>query len=368
LQLPETPYHYNPELPAFYNTNQIRRLDNTPGDNPITDDGATLGRVLFYDTRLSANNSVSCASCHQQSHAFSDPRRFSIGFAGQTTDRHAMALVDLRYYGRGRFFWDERSATLEEQVLMPVQNKKEMGQTIPGLMNVLSADADYARLYQNAFSDQKVTPARTASALSQFVRSLVSYRSKYDQGLAGANAIDAQFLNFTEQENRGKAVFLNRCGNCHLPPNQGVIFSAQATQNNGVDGNEKVADLGVADVTLNRFHAGLFKSPSLRNIEYTGPYMHDGRFATLQEVIEHYSSGVKDHPNLDPRLGGPPGRLRMSPDQKASLLAFLKTLSDPEFIRDPKFSDPFQSQYSPIARPSPMRQAQNSKPVNGAIQ
>src|SRR5262249_53291249 len=161
------------------------------------------------------------------------------------------------------------------------------------------------------FGDRQVTAPRTASALAQFVRSLVSYRSKYDHGLASTGSISSDFSNFTPQENRGKAIFLNRCANCHLPPNQGVIFSSQAPQNNGLDDDARVPDLGLADVTFNRFQAGDSKSPSLRNIEYTGPYMHDGRLATLEDVIDHYSSGVKPHPNLDPRLGGPLGRLRI---------------------------------------------------------
>jgi cytochrome c peroxidase len=341
LKLPETPYHYADDLPSFYRSNPVRRLDNTPANNPITDHGATLGRVLFYDTRLSANNTVSCASCHRQENAFSDPRKFSIGFAGGSTDRHSMPLVDLRYYARGRYFWDERAATLEEQVLMPIQNSLEMGQNLPTLVNVLSSDMHYPALFKNAFGDETVTPQRVSSALAQFARSLVSYRSRFDRGLQRAGAIDADFDNFSAAENRGKSMFLNRCAQCHLPPGQGVIFSSQQTQNNGLDANTNVQDLGVADITFNRFQAGEFKAPSLRNIEYTGPYMHDGRFATLEQVVEHYSSGVKNHPNLDRRTG-PPGGRRMSPADKSSLVAFLKTLSDPEFIKDPRFSDPFE--------------------------
>lgn len=367
LNLPETPYHYgNDPLPSFYQSNPVRRLDNTPSENPITDAGATLGRVLFYDTRLSANNTVACASCHQQKHAFSDPRKLSTGFSGKQTDRNSMSLVDLRYYAPGRFFWDERARTLEEQVLMPIQNSHEMGQTLEKLIKILSADSDYALLYEKAFGDRQVTAVKTSSALAQFVRSLVSYRSKYDKGLARTESVALEFPNFTAAENRGKAVFLNRCGACHLPGNQGVIFSSQTPQNNGLDASEKVADLGVADVTFNRFEAGLFKSPSLRNVEYTAPYMHDGRFATLDEVVEHYNSGVKQHPNLDPRLGGPPGRLRINPAEKANLIAFLKTLSDPEFLRDPRFSDPFERKVSSTNTGSQVQQASYSKTNRGA--
>src|SRR5262249_29863033 len=144
LRLPEAPYRYaNVELPAHFRTPAARRFDNTPSSNPVTDHGATLGRVLFYDTRLSANNTVACGSCHHQRRAFVDPNRFSKGFEGKLTDRNSMSLVNLRFYARGRFFWDERARTLEEQVLMPIQSKIEMGQTLPGVIDVLSKDARY---------------------------------------------------------------------------------------------------------------------------------------------------------------------------------------------------------------------------------
>jgi cytochrome c peroxidase len=345
LRLPETPYRYaGVELPAHFNTQAVRRLDNTPSENPITDWGATLGRVLFYDTRLSANNTVACASCHQQKHAFSDPAgRFSKGFEGKHTDRNAMPLVEARFYQRGRFFWDERARTLEEQVLLPIQNQVEMGQDLGKLVALLGGDPDYTPLYRKAFGDPKVTKERTAKALAQFVRSLVSYQSKYDEGVVRVRSRTDDFPNFAREENRGKAVFMQQCAVCHLPGQQDAVFSAQTPQNNGLDANAKVADLGVGDTTLDRFDAGRFKSPSLRNVEYTAPYMHDGRFKTLEEVIDHYSTGIKPHPNLDGRLRGPGGGLRLGPGEKAALVAFLKTLSDPKFVTDPKFSDPFET-------------------------
>ncbi len=354
LKLPETPYQYaDIELPAHFKARAVRDLDNTPRDNPITDAGATLGRVLFYDTRLSANGTVACASCHHQKHAFSDPAgKFSKGYEGKHTDRNAMPLVEARFYGRGRFFWDERARTLEEQVLMPIQNKVEMGHELPKVMEVLANASEYPDLYRKAFGESNVTKERTAKALAQFVRSLLSYQSKYDEGVAKVRSSDDDFPNFTREENRGKTIFMNRCATCHMPGNQEAVFSTQTTQNNGLDADVKVADLGVADVNFDRNRAGHFKSPSLRNIEYTGPYMHDGRFAKLEDVIEHYSTGIKLHPNLDGRLrnaGGPPGAGRQtrgfqfSTGEKAALLAFLKTLSDPKFISDPKFSNPFET-------------------------
>jgi len=344
LRLPETPDRYaDVELPAHFKTAAVRRLDNTPSSNPVTDAGAALGRALFYDTRLSANNAVSCASCHQQRHAFSDPRKFSTGHEGRPTDRNAMPLVEVRYYARGRFFWDERAASLEDQVLMPVRNKVEMGQDVGRLVEIIAKDPNYPGLYRKAFGDPQVTRERTAMALAQFVRSLVSYRSRYDEGLAKARSRDDDFPNFTREENRGKAVFMRACASCHLPGGQDAAFTALAPLNTGLDADAKVADLGLADVTFNRFDAGRFKSPSLRNVEHTGPYMHDGRFQTLAEVVDHYGSGIKSHPNLDGRLRGPGrDRLRTSPGERAALVAFLKTLSDPAFLTDPKFSDPFE--------------------------
>src|SRR5205085_100427 len=159
LRLPEKPYNYAAvELPAHYRARAVRDLDNTPRDNPVTDAGATLGRVLFYDTWLSANNTVACASCHKQKHAFSDPAaRFSKGYEGKETDRNAMPLVEARFYARGRFFWDERAATLEDLVLMPIQNKVEMGHDLAKLMELLGSDADYALLYGKAFGDSRIT-------------------------------------------------------------------------------------------------------------------------------------------------------------------------------------------------------------------
>src|SRR5439155_5837366 len=173
LSLPTTPDRYTDlDLPAHFKTPAARRFDNTPFDNPVTDAGATLGRVLFYDTRLSANNTTACASCHQQSRAFVDRERFSKGFEGKLTDRNAMSLVNLRYYPRGRFLWDERARSLEEQVLMPIQSKVEMGQDLTRLTEVLAGDAHYPELFRKAFGDRQVTRQRVARALAQFLRAL----------------------------------------------------------------------------------------------------------------------------------------------------------------------------------------------------
>jgi cytochrome c peroxidase len=347
LHLPEKPYRYaDLDLPASFKTETARGFDNSPPGNPVTDHGAALGRVLFYDTRLSANNKVSCGSCHVQKHAFADPNRFSKGFAGKFTDRHAPSLANVRYALRGRFFWDERADNLEAAVLMPIQSKVEMGQDLTKVVEVLGKDARYAELSRKAFGDGKVTQERIARALAQFLRSMVSCRSKFDEGLAKATSINHKFPNFTEQENYGKAVFGARCATCHMANKlQGAHFSLGNSVNNGLDADHINTDGGVGDVSLNPRDLGRFKSPSLRNVEHTGPYMHDGRFDSLEKVIDHYSKGVKPHRNLDPRLQPGAAPLQMvsfTDSEKAALVAFLKTLTDERFLTDPKFSDPWK--------------------------
>jgi cytochrome c peroxidase len=339
LHLPESPDHYaNIDLPAHFRTPAARRFDNTPRNNQVTDAGATLGRVLFYDTRLSASNTVACASCHQQSRAFSDANRYSKGHEGKLTDRNAMALVELRYYPRGRFFWDERAKSLEDQVLMPIQSKREMGQDMTKLVAMFAKDENYPELYRKAFGDAEITPERTAKALAQFLRSMVSYQSRYDEGRAKAASVREDFDNFTPEENRGKSLFLANCATCHLPQGQDAHFIMDRPLNNGLDADVKNTDGGVGDVTLKTSEVGLFKSPSLRNVELTAPYMHDGRLTTLEAVIDHYTQDVRNHPNLDGRARRP----NLSRGEKTALVAFLKTLTDQKFISDPKYSDPFQ--------------------------
>ena len=336
VRLPSTPYRYAvTDLPPHFRASEF--TDNTPATNPITDAGATLGRVLFYDTRLSANDTKSCSSCHLQKHAFADPDRFSKGFDGKLTDRHAMNLTDVRYYPRARFFWDERGGNLEEMVLLPIENPIEMGQTVSRLPQKLAALDLYPELFRRAFGDPAITEERMARALAQFLRSLVSYQSHYDEGRARvASAVD-DFDNFTREENRGKALFLRNCASCHMPI-QDAHFFMIVPANNGLDDNIREADGGIGEITLNGGDLGRFKTPTLRNVEVAGPYMHDGRFATLEAVIDHYSRNFKPHPNLDFRMRP----LNFTDSEKAALLAFLKTLTDERFLTDPKFSDPFE--------------------------
>ncbi len=359
LNLADQPDNYaNPTLPAYLRSAYAQASDNTPANNPVTNAGATLGRVLFYDPLLSQNKTIACASCHVQKNAFSDTNVLSLGVTGEKTARNSMPIVDSRYYRNGRFFWDERATTLEEQVLGPIQNPVEMGMTLTDTVDRVAAQAYYAPLFMRAFGDTKVTSDRIAKALAQFARSIVSYRSRFDQGLAQAGDVQAAFSTFSAEENQGKNLFLGRagCSVCHLDsggpppqnaprPNQGLFFIEIPT-NNGLDAQVGLGDDGVGDFTGRAVDRGRFKSPSLRNVAVTAPYMHDGRFATLTQVVEHYNSGVQAHPNLDNRLrtapGGAPRRLNLTAAEIQSVVAFLGTLTDQELLKDAKFSDPFR--------------------------
>jgi cytochrome c peroxidase len=348
LNLPATPFNYsNPALPAYLQAPPIQAQINTPAANAITDWGATLGRVLFYDKTLSKNNSISCASCHNQANGFSDTARLSKGFAGGFTGRNSMSLIMAKYYPNGRFFWDQRAATLEQQVLTPIQDLVEMGVTLDTLVKRVQTQPYYASLFTKAFGSATINSDLISKALSQFVRSIVSYQSKYDAGRstlppAPAPPPNAVFPNFTAEENRGKELFLlpqNGCAACH----GSETFTAPQEKNNGLDAIN--TDLGFGAVTNNPADRGLFKVTSLRNVALTAPYMHDGRFKTLEEVIEHYNSGVKNNPNLSPQLrlpNGQPRLLNLSPADKAALVAFLKTLTDNAVSADVKFSNPFK--------------------------
>jgi cytochrome c peroxidase len=347
LNLPSTPYNYaNQSLPAFLLNPGIAGQDNTPATNQVTDWGATLGRVIFYDKIVSINNTISCASCHQQQFGFSDNKAFSNGFAGGLTGRNSMCLVNAKYYPDGKFFWDERANTLETQTLMPIQNSVEMGMNLDTLINRLKSKAHYPYLFTKAFGDATINSDRISRALAQFVRSMISYRSKFDVGRGQitppANPIQTPYPNFTAEENLGKQLFfspLTNCAACHGTE----TFTAPEPKNNGLE-NPSV-DRGVGAITNIPNQNGEFKVTSLKNIELTAPYMHDGRFTTLEQVIEHYNSGVQAHPNLAPQLRNPngtPRQLNLTVQEKAALVAFLKTLTDNALSTDVKFSNPFK--------------------------
>lgn len=358
LNLPAIPFDYlNLNLPSHFTTNvlnaplptSINGTDNTPSNNPITNNGAMLGRVLFYDKKLSANSTISCASCHKQDKGFSDDAILSLGFNGGKTRRHSMTLINARFYQRGRFFWDERASTLEAQVLMPFQDPVEMGMTLDQLVSTVQKQSYYPELFEKSFGSQEINSDRISKALAQFVRSIVSFSSKYDVGRAMVSAPGANFPNFTSQENIGKTIFFSTitngggaCFGCHTT--EAFISANPGPQNNGIDASS-TSDLGAGEVFNNPIFVGRFKAPSLRNIELTAPYMHDGRFSTLEKVVEHYNSGIKSHPTLSPALtdaNNNPVQLNLNESERAALVAFLKSLTDNSVRTELKWSDPFK--------------------------
>lgn len=357
LSLPVTPYNYaRIDLPEHIES-VADRFDNTPQNNPITDHGATLGRVLFYDRGLSVDGTTSCASCHQQKFAFTDDKRLSVGFNGRAVFRNSMSLVNLRYYPRGRFFWDERAESLEAQVLMPIENPVEMGHRLDDLLLQLQNDPTYEPLFRSAFGDPQVTKHRISHAIAQFIRSIVSFRSRYDAGRSQVDSVMDPFPNFTVQENYGKEQFFGRakCADCHLPDGnsthasrgenrsrQSAFFHLAEPTVNGIDNHSPDVDGGVGEQTGRIADFGRFKASSLRNVELTAPYMHDGRFITLDQVIEHYNWSVRPHQNLDPLLEDfAANGLALPEVEKVALATFLLTLTDHGLIKDPKYADPF---------------------------
>jgi cytochrome c peroxidase len=346
LNLPESPLSYTGfNLPAHFLAPPVASTDNTPvNTNPVTNDGATLGRVLFYDKTLSLNNTIACASCHKQANSFAEPIQFSKGFLGGLTDRNSMSLANARYYVNGKFFWDERAVTLEDQTLMPIQHPVEMGMTLDSLEKKLGAKDYYQVLFRKAFGDENITRDRVSKALAQFIRAMVSYQSRYDDALTALGhppAPNEDLPGFSQQENQGLRVFTANCaGPCHNTELQ----TMPVARNNGLD--LVYTDNGVGKITGRDIDNGKFKSPSLRNVMLTAPYMHDGRFLTIEQVLEHYSTGIKNHPNLDNRLRDPATGearpLNLTQQQKNAIVAFLNTLTDTKFTTDIKYSDPFK--------------------------
>ncbi len=276
-----------------------------------------------------------------------------------------MGIANAGFYAAERFFWDHRAATLEEQVLMPFQDPVEMGMTLQEVVDKVATQDYYKPLFENAFQSEEVSSDKISKALAQFVRAMYSFNTKYDRGIEVMRNIFEDFPNFTAQENLGKDVFSGKatpeviasCVTCHMPnatplhfasdipegANQ-VIFSGAETDNIGLDDTTEGMDNGEGEFFENPSLYGHFKTPSIRNIELTAPYMHDGRFAILEEVVEHYSTGVKDHPNLSAHMKngfGEPRHLDLSEEESAALVAFMKTLTDYDLVYDSKFSNPF---------------------------
>ncbi|MBI5916277.1 MAG: c-type cytochrome [Bacteroidetes bacterium] len=339
LDLPSETYDYTLDLPTHL------------GGFPVSVDNhqATLGRVLFYDKRLSVNKQVNCASCHHADKAFTDGEQFSKGVTTERTSRNTLALGSFpsfnAYYGFGgtRMFWDNRAASVMEQSEQTMKNPVEMGiKDLSDVVDELLQEDYYQILFEKAFPGQDwlSNEEKMLQALQSFVSSIGCFNTKYDQALASTGNPDANFSSFTQEENLGKQLFATNCISCH---NLGAGFATTiVAANNGLDTDYE--DQGIGAISNQSTDNGVFKVPMLRNIELTAPYMHDGRFATLEEVVEHYSTGVKNHPNLHEnlRVGGQPKKLNLNDGEKAALVAFLHTLTDAESLVQVRYSDPFK--------------------------
>ena len=356
--------------PLDYQPTLAEHMKNSGMTAPeLSDTKALLGRVLFYDTKLSHNNTVSCASCHKQSLAFSDDLPLSKGFNGEFTKRNSQALAATANfqssYGTADmtgnslvhvssndaafkentsagFFWDDRALTIAEQSRQTIQDKIEMGMDLGELTQKLQQEDYYQILFRKAFGVPVVTEDRILEALQEFVNAFVSTDTKFDEGMNRTNFAFAEFTNFTQQENLGKQLFMDNCSSCH-----GADMSTQFERvaHNGLEIVNN--DLGVGGITNLKEDEGKFKVPFLRNVALTAPYMHDGRLATLEDVIDHYNENIIMHPNLDFRLRNQddlntPKRMNFSDSDKSALIAFLNTLTDNELIYDERFSDPFR--------------------------
>lgn len=314
---------------------------NLPTDNALTVDGVELGRMLFYEKKLSFDASISCASCHLQEFAFSDTATFSKGVNDLRGGRQAMAVFNMAWNSNG-FFWDGRAEHLRDQALMPIQDSLEMRETLPSVVAKLEAEQQYRDQFYRAFGSSEINDLKISLALEQFMFSIVSHNSKYDKSLRGEATL-------TASEQRGKDLFFNEynpafpaisgadCAHCH----SGKNFENDQYMNNGLDAT--FADDGREKATNNTADKGKFKVTSLRNIELTPPYMHDGRFKTLEEVVQHYNTGLTQSATLDPALVYPlnNGGLLLSNQDVQDLVAFLKTLTDEDLKTNTAYSSPF---------------------------
>lgn len=317
-----------------------------PEDNPLTVEGIALGRMLFYDPILSSDSTISCSSCHKQEFAFTDGgKRFSEGVGGALGDIQAMAIMNLVY--EEDFFWNGRSPSIEDQAIHPVENPVEMHEVWPRVIEKLERHSQYPNLFKEAFCTTEINVDLVTKAIAQFEMTLISGGSQYDQFLARTG-------NLTFEQMQGLALF-NR--DAIRDPNTGVLISSGADcfhchstytlqlndfKNNGLNDVFVGKDQGRYEVTLDPNDMGKFKVPTLRNIAVSGPYMHDGRYNTLEEVIGHYNALVKGSPTLDPNLSkNLPYGLTLTQDEKDYLLAFLHALTDTAFLTNPDFSSPF---------------------------
>jgi len=292
-----------------------------PEDNPMTFEGVELGRKLFNDPILSANNTLACINCHMPESSFSDPNQFSTGIDGFLGNRNSSALINLGW--SSSFNWDGSSTTLEEQAFEPITNSLEMHNSWSNVENTLNQDEEYLLLFKQAYNIDYIDSNHVVMAIAQFERTLISNNSKFDKYSRGEEV-------FTKSELNGFAIFNSEKGDCfHCHGTS--LFTDNLFHNNGLD-SEPFLDLGIGKITENTSDNGKFKTPTLRNIEVSAPYMHDGRFATLEKVIEHYDSGGHFSSTVDPLMKKLGVGLNLTNQEKSDLIAFLKTLTDYDYI------------------------------------
>ena len=304
-----------------------------PHDNPLTEEGVALGRRLFYDPILSGDSTQSCASCHRQKYAFSDSTtRFSTGIDGIVGNMNAMTIINP---GWGtEFFWDGRAGSLELQAGMPVENPIEMHETWENNLVKLKRHPSYPEWFGLAFGDEEITRERAEKAIAQFERTFISANSLYDK--FRRHEVDG---NFNQSQFNGYIIFFTEKGDCFHCHSVGLL-SDNLFHNNGLDSVLNADNMGYYKTTGDAADWGKFKTPSLRNIALSAPYMHDGRFATLEEVVEHYNSGVHKTNTLDPLIKKPDG-LFLSDQEKTDLVNFLHTLTDSTFLKNPDLGNPW---------------------------
>lgn len=311
-------------------------------DNPLTEQGVELGRMLFYEKTMSKDGSMACASCHLQEFAFSDTAKFSIGVEGKPGGRQAMSVFNMAW-NENEFFWDGRAHLVRDQSLGPIQDELEMNETLENVIAKLSASQSYKDQFVRAFGSEEITSLKMSLAMEQFMNSIVSYQSPYDDFLLDTTA-------FSDSEKRGRDLFFGEyneffpdesgadCAHCHA----GANFENDQYANNGLDTDGSFKDDGREKVTKDAKDKAKFKVTSLRNIELTAPYMHDGRFNTLEAVVNHYNGGLKASTTLDLALEQTRGTgLRLTDQDKKDLVAFLKTLTDKKLTNDTRYASPF---------------------------
>lgn len=306
-----------------------------PTNNPQSIEGVALGKKLFYDPILSGDGTQACADCHNPALSFTDSRQFSIGIDGGIGTRNSMPIYNVAWNLGGKFFWDGRALSVEDQAFAPVTNPIEMNNTWDNAVSSLQNTTEYPNLFFDAFGTSTIDSTLVVKAIAQFERTLISGNSRFDRHLLGEEILTASEIN-------GFTIFMDEtkgdCFHCH-GSNLNPLWTDNIFHNNGLD--EVIIDKGLGDVTGDPRDDGKFKSPSLRNLAYSAPYMHDGRFETLDEVINHYSEGLVYSETIDPLMKAiSEGGVHLSDEDKADLKAFLLSLSEPEFINNPDFQNP----------------------------